>query len=928
MKIQQLSIEQALRGLRSHSDGLSESEAQKRLAEFGPNVVEVSRGEPMIRKLLAELIHFFALILWVAAALAFWADWNQPGQGMATLGWAIIGVIVINGSFSFWQVYGAEKALRALERLLPHRVRVLRDGSFIERLAAELVPGDIISLESGDLIPADCRLIESFGLQVNNATITGESTPLGRDAPPCDEDDSLHSQNLVLAGTTVVAGDARALVYATGPHSEFGKIAQLSQTTGSVSFPLQKEISRLSRLVALIALSLGVTFFVIGWLIGLPFWANFLFAIGILVANVPEGLLPTVTLALAIGARRMARRNVLIRHLAAVETLGSATVICTDKTGTLTANRMHAEAVVLGGRGHLLDSSVVSDLAASHGEFFEAAWLCHNLKLGPAGSDSTYLGDPMEVALVEMARRAMATPPRWPRIDEIPFDSQRKRLTTVHESPTGRMLFAKGALESLLPLCDRVRGEHGIEPLSPEWREWLLLAQDQLASHGLRVLAAAYRPLEPTDPRERWEHDLILTGLVGLDDPPRPEVPAAIARCQEAGIKVIMVTGDHPQTALAIARQIGLVNTEQPTLITGDELSHLSNSQLQLALDAPEIVFARVSAEQKLRIVRALKRKKQIVAVTGDGVNDAPALRQADIGIAMGVVGTDVAREAADMVLTDDNFASIVAAVEEGRAVFDNIRKFLTYILTSNVPEIVPYLAFVLFRIPLPLTIIQILAVDLGTDMIPALGLGAEPPEPGVMQRPPRPRTERLLTWPLLIRAYLFLGLMEAAGAMAAFFFVLWSAGWRFGETLQSHDPLYLKATTACLAAIVAMQVVNVFVCRSARDSVAASRLLGNRMILIGIAVELVLLAGIVYHPWGNHIFGTSPLSWREYVFIVPFAIGMLVLEELRKWFVRRIPTRPGSAARLLGERRGQGSQEALARPLPPHRNRRTRTRE
>jgi calcium-translocating P-type ATPase len=893
MKIQQLATTEALRSLRSRPEGLNSAEARRRLDEFGLNRVEPDLGEPIYRRFLKEFTHFFALILWVAAAMAFWADWNDPGQGMGTLGWAVVGVIVINGSFSFWQLYGAEKELRALERLLPRRVKVLRDRSFVEREAVELVPGDVIALEAGDLVPADCRLIEAFAVRMDNAILTGESTPRGRDAEPCDEEDPLHCQNLVLAGTTMVSGDARALVFATGPHTEFGKIAHLTRTTGEVSFPLQREIARLSRLVAFLATTLGVVFFVIGWRLGLPFWANFVFAIGIIVANVPEGLLPTVTLALAIGSRRMAQRNVLIRHLAAVETLGSATIICTDKTGTLTENRMHAAAVFLGGTMHALDSAPLSELALIYAPFFEAALVCQNLKVSTGGSTPTYLGDPTEVALVEMARSALPAGSVFSRRDEIPFDSRRRRLSTVHETPTGRTLYTKGALEGLLPLCRQVRARDGVETLSASHRERLIQAQDEMASQGLRVLAMAYRPLDDDPPREQWERELILTGLVGLADPPRPEVPEAIDQCRRAGIKVIMVTGDHPQTALAVARRIGLVDTAEPVVLTGEQIHHMSNSQLQLALDAPEILFARASAEQKLRIVRALKRKGEIVAVTGDGVNDAPALKQADIGIAMGRIGTDVAREAADMVLTDDNFASIVAAIEEGRAVYDNIRKFLTYILTSNIPEIIPYLAFVLFRIPLPLTIIQILAVDLGTDMIPALGLGAERPEPGVMRRPPRPRTERLLTWPLLGRAYLFLGVLEATAAMSAFFFVLRGGCWRLGLALPSDDPLYLRGTTACLAAIIVTQVVNVFLCRSSTASVASSRLLGNRLILIGIAVELGLMGLIVYHPWGWRIFGTAPLAGRDWLFLVPFALGMLALEELRKWVVRRAA--PGS---------------------------------
>jgi len=375
-----------------------------------------------------------------------------------------------------------------------------------------------------------------------------------------------------------------------------------------------------------------------------------------------------------------------------------------------------------------------------------------------------------------------------------------------------------------------------------------------------------------------------------LSDPVRPEVPQAIATCRSAGIKVIMVTGDHPRTAVAVARRIGLVHSEHPLVITGEVLKRFNDAQLQLALDAPEIIFARVGANQKMVIVTALQRKNEIVAVTGDGVNDAPALKRADIGIAMAITGTDVAKESADMILLDDNFASIVAAIEEGRAVFDNIRKFLTYILTSNIPELVPYLAFVLFRIPLPLTIMQILAVDLGTDMLPALALGAEPPAPGGMHRPPRPRSERLLTWPLVARAYLFLGVLEAVAAIAAFLFVMTSNGWEYGAPVARDVPFYLEATAACLAAIVVMQVANVFLCRHPRQSAFAFGLRSNKLIWWGLCLELALLAAIIYTPLGNRIFSTAPLDAEAWTFILPFAAAMLLLEEGRKWLLRRFP--------------------------------------
>jgi magnesium-transporting ATPase (P-type) len=407
-----------------------------------------------------------------------------------------------------------------------------------------------------------------------------------------------------------------------------------------------------------------------------------------------------------------------------------------------------------------------------------------------------------------------------------------------------------------------------------------------MADKGLRVLAMATRKLPDTAAADHEQH-MILAGLVGLADPARPEVPDAIRKCHEAGIKVIMVTGDHPHTALAIARQIGLVASKNPSVITGDTLKKLSNTQLQIALDAKEIIFARVGADQKMRIVLALKRKKHIVAVTGDGVNDAPALKAADIGISMGISGTDAAKASADMILLDDNFASIVAAVEEGRAVFDNIRKFLTYILTSNIPEMVPYLAFALFKIPLPLTIIQILAVDLGTDMLPALGLGVEPPDPGIMKRPPRPRKERLLTWGLLLRAYCFLGLMEAAMAMAAFFFVLHRGGWAYGQTLPHDNALYLQATAATLSAIVLAQVVNVFLCRSPSHSLFGVNPLSNRILLAGLAMETTLILAIDYTSWGNSVFGTAPIDMATWFYMLPFAGAMLLLEEGRKWWIR-----------------------------------------
>jgi len=890
MKIHHLSPDEALKSLISSHDGLSGDEARRRLSEYGPNRIDKVQGEPLWLVFIKEFVHFFALILWLAAGLAFFADYRRPGGGMDTLGYAILGVIVINGLFSFWQQFRAERAVAALEKLLPQTVKALRAGKMSLILAADLVPGDVILLQEGDNVPADCRLLEAFSLRVNNATVTGESMPKARDAAPSSEEDLLHGRNTLLAGTSIVSGDGRAVVFATGMHTEFGKIAHLTQTARVSTSPLQQEILRLSRIVALLALSLGVVFFFIGQSMGLSFWENFIFAIGIIVANVPEGLLPTVTLSLAMATQRMAKRNALIRHLPSVEALGSATVICTDKTGTLTENRMMVTALYL--NGQILAPIEVKrqrELARVSRRFFEDALLCHNLKETVVAGKPRLLGDPMEVALVRMAKTCLGEHITYPKINEVPFDTDRKRLSTVHQTPKGPVVYCKGALEMLLPLCSRVQTGAEITPLTPEARQAFTHALEEMAANGLRVLAFAWRELEEGHNGAQVEQDLILCGMVGLEDPPRPEVRGAIEKCREAGIKVIMVTGDHPHTALAIGRQIGQIQSETPAVITGDQLRKLSEIQLRLALDAPDIIFARVGADQKMRIVSALKKKKHVVAVTGDGVNDAPALKMADIGIAMGVIGTDVAKEAADMILLDDNFASIVAAIEEGRAVYDNIRKFLTYILTSNIPELVPYLAFALFNIPLPLTIMQILAVDLGTDMLPALGLGADPPAPGIMQKPPRPRQERLLNRSLLSRAYLFLGVLEAAAAMAAYAFVLHGGGWVWGEHLGSRDTLYLQATTACLSAIILMQVVNVFLCKTPGQSLFfGARLLANRLLLWGVALELFLLVAIVYTPWGNMVFGTAPLLPEVWLFMLPCALGMLVLEEGRKWAVVR----------------------------------------
>jgi sodium/potassium-transporting ATPase subunit alpha len=929
-------IESLYAHLHSTAQGLSQAEAVRRRARYGANQIEKIAGQSILGKLLKEFTHFFALILWLAVALAFVAEWKDPGQGMALLGYAVLGVILINGAFSFWQEYRAEKALVALRNLLPHHTTALRDGRATQLLVAELVPGDVVLLAAGDDVPADCRLLEAISVRVNTANLTGESKPVSRNAEPVQEEQVTQRRDILHAGTSLISGKATAMVFATGMHTEFGNIARLTQAVREPLSPLQKEIMRLSRLIALFATLLGVVFFLIGQMMGLSFRENLVFAIGIIIANVPEGLLPTVTLSLAMATQRMAKKNALVRHLPAVETLGAASVICCDKTGTLTQNRMSMRQIFFSGALISAEELVSAEEPVSAEELGSAEKLaasaveplyaimrnCHDLRRIQQDGKEVWLGDPMEVALLN------ATPLKgtiFKRLDEIPFDTERKRMSVICETPQGRMLYCKGAPESVLPLCSEVLQQGTPMPLDEPGMSSLLAAHQSMTERGLRVLALAYRslpdvhdkvvarddatrharspllnplPLAGEEANESLrefhvsrtaepESGLIFAGLIGLVDPPREAVPDAIRVCHAASIRVIMITGDHPHTASALARDIGLA--QNPVTLTGDKLRLMPDMDLHLLLDEPELIFARTSAEQKMRIVKALQHKGEIVAVTGDGVNDAPALKCADVGIAMGISGTDVAKESADIILLDDNFASIVAAIEEGRAVFDNLRKFMTYILTSNIPEMVPYLAFVLFKIPLPLTIIQILAVDLGTDMLPALALGAERPAPETMLRPPRPRMERLLSWGTLLRAYLFLGLLEATAAMAAFFFVLHGGGWQFGGALGNHDHLYLQATTACLSAIIAMQVVNVFLCRHPSMSSFSRGYRKNRLIWFGIIFELLLLLLIAYTPWGNALFGTAPLGAEVWLYIIAFMPAMLLAEELRKAVVRRM---------------------------------------
>ena len=859
--------------------GLTASEAAARLARDGPNVLPVRRVVRPWRHLLAQMTHFFAAMLWAAAGLAFVA-------GMPQLAVAIAVVVVVNGVFAFAQEHRASRAAAQLRSMLPRRACVVRDGVPVEIDAAEIVPDDLVLLVAGDRISADLEIVEARAFAVDEAMLTGESVPVW---PTTREP--------LWAGTFAVEGEAEAVVVATGARTRLADIAALTQDAERPTSPLALELHRVVRTVATIALGVGTGFFVIAALVGIGYRDGFLFAVGVTVALVPEGLLPTVTLSLARGAQRMAARHALIRRLEAVETLGSTTFICTDKTGTLTCNEMQVVAAwtpvgsaAILGVGYDPTAAVTVEPAARPAlrRLALVAARCSTGRVAAVDGVWVPRGDPMEAALYAFAERVgidvAAEEQSRPEQSRAPFDPRRRRMSSV----VGSELLVKGAPETVLPLCV-ANAEAGD-------------AVEEMAARGLRVLAVAGRPLTAADPRSAdAEHDLVLYGLVGLEDPPRPHARDAVAACRAAGIRVAMVTGDHPATALGIAREVGLAD-EASRVIEGKDLPD-DDEVLGALIDRDGIVLSRVEPKDKLRIARALQRRGHVVAMTGDGVNDGPALQEADIGVAMGRGGTDVAREAADLVLLDDDFATIVAAVAEGRATFANIRRFLTYHLTDNVAELTPFAIWALSggRFPLALGVLQILCLDIGTDLLPALALGAEPPAPDVLAQGPTAR--HLIDPTLLRRVFGVLGPAEALVEMTAFAVALLLAGWRPGGDAPTAATL-AAASGAAFAAVVFGQMANAFACRSGRTPVWRLGWRSNPLVVGAVVAELVALAGFLFiGPVAAALDQAAPGLWPAAVALLA-APAVLLADAAHKR--RRAwpfgPTRRGLAHPLLEE--------------------------
>ncbi|MBP6786107.1 MAG: cation-translocating P-type ATPase [Candidatus Promineofilum sp.] len=904
-----LSVEQALSEVGvTTEEGLTSAEAQKRLAQYGPNELQEKAGRSRLKIIWEQFSNILTVLLILAAIVSMvLGDWIEAI--------AILVIVILNGVLGYTQEYRAEQSMAALKKMSVPVVRARRDGRLVEISARELVPGDMVVLETGNILPADGRVTESVNLRVEEAALTGESEPVSKD-PALIFDSGLalgDRKNMVYSGTLVNYGRGEFVVTATGMDTELGHIANLIQGVEEENTPLQNRLDRLGRVLAWGAIALVAAVIVLGLLRDETDYQELLLtAVSLAVAAVPEALTAVVTIALSLGAQRMLKRQALIRRLPAVETLGSVTIICSDKTGTLTLNRMtvqvldlanHAFRFIQTGDGNRLHLERVAGEDPIPGAtpaldlLLISGALNSDATLSDIDSDAASIGDPTEAALVDAAAQANLRKPEldraFPRLAEVPFDSTRKRMTTLHKMPDEAVelppslapvwqrlyetseasapyvAFTKGAIDGLLDISPRLWIDGQIIPLDDAWRQRIMSAHDEMAAKGMRVLGVALRPWDsPPDEKTEssLEQDLILLGMVGMIDPPRPEVKDAVARCKAAGIRPIMITGDHPLTARHIARQIGI--SDNDNFITGQELDRISPSELEAR--AREVsVFARVSPEHKLRLIDVYQRQGNIVSMTGDGVNDAPALKKADIGVAMGITGTDVAKSAAEMVLLDDNFATIVAAVEEGRIIYDNIRRFIKYLLTCNVSEIAVMLIGPFLGMPLPLLPLQILWMNLVTDGLPALALGIEPPEKDVMARPPYSATESVFGRGMPTFIIVF-------GVVLS----LLALGTGFGLYAEG-DPAW---RTVLFTTLVFSQLGMALSVRSERESLLRTGLLTNKPMLGAIILTIALQLVLIYWGPAQFIFNTTALGLRD--LIISFVTGMLVIVLVEIWKV------------------------------------------
>jgi Ca2+-transporting ATPase len=868
--------------------GLKAAEAVARLAKYGPNELPQAPPASPLKLFLGQ---FSSLIVWVLIGAAIVSGLLQEWVDAA----AIIAIVILNAILGFVQEFRAERSLEALKQMVVVTARVFRDGSLVSLPARDLVPGDLIQVEAGDRIPADARLVYAAGFRTQEASLTGESTPVTKSTGQISQAEvSLGDRhNMLYMGTVAVSGKARALVVDTGIHTELGKIAAMIQEEAQAEreeTPLQRRLEQLGHTLLWLCLGIVGVVFLLGALRGVPLVTMFLTSVSLAVAAIPEGLPAVVTITLALGVTRMVKRHALIRRLPAVETLGSTTVICSDKTGTLTKNEMTVTALYQGGEVSTVSGEGYAPVGEirSFGEpvklddrsgltiLLRASVLCNGAELRPEGGHWTILGDPTEGALLVAAAKAgfrkADLEKEAPFLGEVPFDPERKKMTIVRRTASGPVVFVKGAPDVLLRDCRAWIDRDGrTNALTDEVRQEILAANQNFASQALRVLGVAMRPLDrPSDAytASALERDLIFVGLLAMKDPIRPEVKVAVEACRSAGIRTVMITGDHKDTAVAIARELGILEADSQA-ISGAELDQLSDAALTEQVEGIS-VYARVSAEHKLKVVRVWKARGAVVAMTGDGVNDAPAVKAADIGVAMGITGTDVTKEASDMVVTDDNFASIAAAVEEGRAIFDNIRKSVHYLLSCNISEILVMLFATLLGLPLPLLPVQILWINLVTDGLPALALAVDPKDSGLMQRPPRRPEARILE-----RERIFL--MFGQGLFMTLITIL-----AFVYCLYSMDQDLERARTVTFMVLIGAQLAHAFNCRSERDSIFTVGLWTNKPLIWAVGVSTVLQVGLVLNPWTREVFQLASFNLEHW--IMAFGVGSLMLVAMELW--------------------------------------------
>ncbi|MCD6109626.1 cation-transporting P-type ATPase [bacterium] len=923
-------LDELLSEFKTSKDGLSQKEATFRLKKYGSNELKAKKKAPLWVYFLTEFTDLMVLILIFAAVVAGFVGEERDAI-------VIMFIVFLNAIIGFVQKFKAEKAIEALKKLVAPTARVIRDGKEMQVDAKTVVAGDILILMEGDRIPADARLIETNELDTQEAALTGESTPVSKHL-------SDEKSNMVYMGTDVAHGSGKAIVVHTGMDTEFGHIANLTTTTKKDKSPLQKELFRIGLFVGKITFVISAILVAAGYFIqGQKFVDTLLFSASVAVAAVPEGLPATVTIALALGVQRLARKKAIVRQLSSVETLGSTTHICTDKTGTLTKNEMTVKEVYvdqykakISGAGYkpwgsLLikakdkRSFLIGDFDSREEDFdlrtrnlnqlkkdttplYDAlerisviSALCNNAKLESekVNHENVYkiLGDPTEGALLTMVRKMGFTleyfGDAYEKIYELAFDSTRKRMSVIEKekSTNDYYMFTKGAPDEVLSVCSHILMNGRVIKLDDEMRERIKKENEDMAKRALRVIGFAFKQI---DRRQKYHHetdenDLVFVGLTGMIDPPRANVKKAIAMAKRAGIKIYIVTGDHGLTAEAIAKRIGLITKDDKhKILTGEDIGKMSVQDIQKMFkdDKHGIIFARTAPEDKLKIVSALKKSGHVVAVTGDGVNDAPALKRADIGIAMGITGTDVSKEASNMVLADDSFSTIINAVKEGRTIYDNLKKFVFYIFSCNTGELITVFSAIIFNLPPPLTAVLILGVDIGTDVLPALALGVDPPEKGIMSRPPRDPKKKIMDWAFVAR-FLYIGIFIGVLTVGAYFWTLMSQGWHWGETLDPNSYLYMNASTLTFALLVLIQMVNAYNSRSSSQSAFSMGIFSNLYLLGSVLISVGVVYLLVEVPFFQSWLSTTGLEWYEWIIIIVASFSILLVEELRKLVVR-----------------------------------------